>query len=244
MTAAPLEERVAGVRRRIAAAAGPRPVTLVAVTKGFGASTVAAARAAGLHDLGESYAQELVVKAEAGAGAQAGPAASAPSGVRWHFLGALQRRKVRRLAPLVHLWQSVDRGAAGAEIALHAPGARVLVQVNVSGLASRHGCSWDAAPALVAELRSLGLDVRGLMAVAGRGDDPRPQFRRLAALGDELGLEELSMGMSGDLEVALQEGSTMVRVGRDLFGPRPPRPAPTVPDGGVLRHYPSAQGGS
>lgn len=237
MTAALLEERVAVVRRRIAASAGPRPVTLVAVTKGFGTSTVAAARAAGLDDLGESYAQELVAKAEA----QAGPASS---GVRWHFLGALQRRKVRVLAPLVHLWQSVDRSAAGAEIARHAPGARVLVQVNVSGLASRNGCSWDAAPGLVAELRSLGLDVRGLMAVAGRDDDPRPQFRRLAALAAELGLEELSMGMSGDLEVALQEGSTMVRVGHDLFGPRPSRPAPTVPDGGALRHYPSAQGGS
>lgn len=248
MTAALLEERVAGVRRRIAAAAGPRPVTLVAVTKGFGPSTVAAARAAGLDDLGESYAQELVAKAEAHAEArteaEAGAAASAASGARWHFLGALQRRKVRLLAPIVHLWQSVDRSAAGAEIARHAPGARVLVQVNVSGLASRNGCSWESAPGLVAELRSLGLDVRGLMAVAGRDDDPRPQFRRLAALAAELGLEELSMGMSGDLDVALQEGSTMVRVGHDLFGPRPLRPASTVPDLDALRQYPSAQGGS
>lgn len=243
MTAARLEERVAGVRRRIAAAAGPRPVTLVAVTKGFGPSTVAAARAAGLHDLGESYAQELVAKAEAEAGPALSATPPAPA-VRWHFLGALQRRKVRLLAPLVHLWQSVDRTAAGAEIARHAPGARVLVQVNVSGLASRNGCSWEAAPGLVGELRSLGLDVRGLMAVAGPADDPRPQFRRLAALSAELGLAELSMGMSGDLEVALQEGSTMVRVGHDLFGPRTPRPAPTVPDGGALRQYPSAQGGS
>ena len=229
-----LERRVAVVRERIAAATpGTRPVTLVAVTKGFGPGTVAAARAAGLDDLGESYGQELAAKAGA-----------MGTGGRWHFLGAIQRRKVRPLAPLVRLWQSVDRVEAGREIARHAPGASVLVQVNVSGAPGRNGCTWDETPRLVDDLRALGLDVRGLMAVAGRDDDPRPQFRRLAALASDLGLDELSMGMSGDLEVALQEGSTMVRVGRDLFGPRPPRTAPPVPHRGDLRKYPSAQGGS
>ena len=226
MTAAGLDERVADVRRRVAAAGGGRPVTVVAVTKGFGRDTVAAARAAGLDDLGENYAQELLAKADA-----------AGTGGRWHFLGAVQRRKVRPLAALVHLWQSVDRLAAGAEIARHAPGASVLVQVNVSGQPGRNGCSWDEAPALVGDLRGLGLEVRGLMAVAGR-DDPRPQFRRLADLGGRLELEELSMGMSADLEVAVEEGSTMVRVGSDLFGPRPV-PARTGP-----RRYCSAEGGS
>ena len=225
---ATLADRVAGVRARIADAAGGRPVTLVAVTKGFGRDTVAAARAAGLDDLGESYAQELVAKAGA-----------IGDGGRWHFLGAVQRRKVRVLAPFVHLWQSVDRVEAGREIARHAPGAAVLVQVNVTGLRNRNGCTWDEAPALVDDLRRLGLDVRGLMAVADR-DDPRPQFHRLADLGRRLGLPELSIGMSGDLDVAVEEGSTMVRVGEALFGPRP-RP---VRDGGAGRNYPAAEGGS
>ena len=225
-SAALLAERVVDVRARVGAAAGARPVTLVAVTKGFDRDTVVAARAAGLDELGENYAQELLAKADA-----IGP------GGRWHFLGAVQRRKVRLLAPLVHLWQSVDRAAAGREIARHAPGASVLVQVNVTGQAGRRGCSWDEAPALVDELRVLALDVRGLMAVAGL-DDPRPQFRRLAGLARDLGLDELSMGMSGDFEAAVEEGSTMVRVGTELFGPRP------VPDPAGPRRYSSAEGGS
>lgn len=232
VTAGLLQNRVAHVRRRIEGAAGSRPVTLVGVTKGFGPDAVVAARAAGLDDLGENFAHELAAKAPA-----AGP------GARWHFLGALQRRKVRDLAPLVHLWQTVDRVAAGREIARHAPGAAVLVQVNVTGAEGRPGCSWEEAPALVDDLRALGLDVRGLMAVAGR-HDPRPQFRRLAVLAGRLGLPELSMGMSGDFEVAVEEGSTMVRVGRDLFGPRPARPPRPVPDHGDPRHYSSAQGDS
>ena len=218
-----LADRVAEVRARVASAAGSRPVTLVAVTKGFGPGTVEEARAAGLDDLGENYAQELVAKAPA-----------AGTGCRWHFLGAVQRRKVRTLAPLVHLWQSVDRPAVGREIARHAPGARVLVQVNVTGAEGRNGCTWDGAPALVDELRSLSLDVRGLMAI-GDPVDPRSQFRRLAQLARRLELKELSMGMSGDLEVAVEEGSTMVRVGRALFGPRH--------DPAGLRRYCSAEGG-
>jgi len=223
---ATLADRVAGVRRRIDAVAGGRRVTLVAVTKGFGRDTVAAARAAGLDDLGESYAHELVAKADA-----------IGDGGRWHFLGAVQRRKVRHLAPVVALWQSVDRLGAGREIARHAPGASVLVQVNVTGLANRNGCTWDDAPGLVEGLSALGLDVRGLMAVGGR-DDPRAEFRRLAVLARSLGLREVSTGMSGDLEVAVEEGSTMVRVGQALFGPRP------VPDRAGRRNYPAAQGGS
>lgn len=231
MTTDGLDERAADLRRRVAAAAGGRPVTVVAVTKGFGAATVAAARAAGLDDLGESYAQEMLAKAPA-----------LGDGGRWHFIGAVQRRKVRALAPLVHLWQSVDRVDAGREIARHAPGASVLVQVNVTGWPGRNGCSWESAPALVSELRAMDLDVQGLMAVAER-DDPRPQFRRLAALAAELDLRELSMGMSDDLDVALDEGSTMVRVGRSLFGARP-HDASTVPDLVGRRRYPSPKGGS
>lgn len=209
--------RADGLRERLTAAGGPH-VTVVAVTKGFGPDAVEAAVAAGLADVGESYAQELLAKA-------GDPRAGA---ARWHFLGAVQRRKVRDLAPLVHLWQSVDREAAGVEIARHAPGAAVLVQVNVSGAPGRNGCAWDDALHLVEQLRAIELDVRGLMAVAGR-DNPRAQFRRLAVLARDLGLAELSMGMSGDLEVAVEEGATMVRVGRALFGAR------RVPDFGGRR---------
>jgi len=213
-----VQARATALRVRLASAAGGRPVAVVAVTKGFGPDAVAAAVAAGLDDVGESYARELVAKAR---DHRAGTA-------RWHFLGAVQRRKVRDLAPLVHLWQSVDRDAAGREIARHAPGAAVLVQVNVTGAPGRQGCTWDDAPSLVERLRSMDLDVRGLMAVAGR-EDPRVQFRRLAGLARDLGLAELSMGMSGDIEVAVEEGATMVRVGRALFGARP------IPDPGAWR---------
>lgn len=203
-------ERVAEVRRRISAAGGdPDTVTLVAVTKGFGQEQVAAVRRAGIEDIGENYAQELL-----------GKAADAQDGPRWHFLGAIQRRKVRTMAPFVHLWQSVDRLVAGHEVARHAPGAAVLVQVNVTELPGRPGCTWSDAPALVDGLRQADLDVRGLMAV-GSADGSRREFRRLASLRAALGLNEVSMGMSGDLEIAVEEGSTMVRVGRALFGPRP-----------------------
>lgn len=201
--------RVADLRQRVADVTGGRPVTIVAVTKGFGPAAVDAVVAAGLSDVGESYARELAEKAAAVAGEP-----------RWHFLGAVQRRKVRDLAPHVRLWQSLDRDAAAAEIARHAPGAAVLVQVNVTGAPGRNGCAWDDAPGLVGRSRALGLDVRGLMAVASR-ENPRNDFRRLARLAGDLHLAELSMGMSGDLEAALEEGSTMIRVGRGLLGERP-----------------------
>lgn len=217
-------ERVAEVRARIAGAGGdPRALTLVAVTKGFGPEQVAAVADAGIGDVGENYAQELLAKA-----------GTAERGVRWHFLGAVQRRKVRVLAPFVHLWQSVDRLAAGHEVARHAPGASVLVQVNVTEQPGRPGCAWSDAPGLVDGLRQADLDVRGLMAV-GSAHGSRMEFRRLASLRAALGLQELSIGMSADLEVAVEEGSTMVRVGRALFGPRP--------GAGDLRRYSHPRGG-
>ena len=137
----------------------------------------------------------------------------------------MQRNKVAALAPHVHLWQAVDRPAAGEAIARRQPGARVLVQVNVTGEPAKPGCPPADAPALVARLRGLTSTSRGLMAVGPAGDPKlaRPGFRRLATLARQLGLAELSMGMSDDLEVAVQEGATMVRIGRALFGPRPGR---------------------
>jgi pyridoxal phosphate enzyme (YggS family) len=203
-------ERLAAVRDRMSrAGADPSHVTVVAVTKGFGPEAVAAACDAGLSDIGENYAQEL--------------AAKWLEGPRWHFLGGIQRNKIRALAPHVDVWQSVDRPEEGAAIAAHSPGATVLVQVNVSGEPQKAGCGWDDAGPLVDSLRADGLDVRGLMGVGPAGDPEaaRLPFRRLAALARSLNVKEVSMGMTADLEVAVQEGSTMVRVGTALFGVRP-----------------------
>ena len=211
------------VRARIAEAGGaPGEVTIVAVTKGFGADAVEAALDAGLPDVGENYAQELEAKASAL------PAAVAAR-CRWHFLGHIQRNKVNRLCAHVRLWHSVDRAAVGREIARKAPNAAVLVQVNVSGDKVKNGCRFEDAPALVDALTAMGLDVRGLMAVAPTGPPElaRPGFRRLTTLAERLGLPERSMGMTGDLEVAVQEGTTMVRIGRALFGERNARPEPS-----------------
>jgi PLP dependent protein len=208
---------LATVRRRIEAAGGdPGRVSVVAVTKGFGLDAVSAALQAGLTDVGENYGQELATKA-----------AAAPPGLTWHFLGPVQRNKVAGLARYVRMWQAVDRLAAGEAIARRQPGARVLVQVKVADEAGKQGCPPAEAPDLVTRLRQMDLDVRGLMALGppGEPDAARPGFRRLAAMARDLGLAELSMGMTADLEVGVQEGATMVRIGRALFGPRPEAPA-------------------
>jgi pyridoxal phosphate enzyme (YggS family) len=207
-----LSARLEAVRHRIEAAGGdPAAVRIVAVTKGHPAEAVAEAMAAGLLDLGESYAQELVGKAE-----------SLDAQARWHFVGGLQRNKVRAVAPFVHLWQSVDRLSLAGEIARHAPGAAVLVQVNVTGLEHQSGCPSERLPSVVDGCTDLGLVVQGLMAIGPQGPDAevRAAFRRVRELADRHGLAERSMGMTGDLDAAVAEGSTMVRVGTALFGPR------------------------
>ncbi|HZU71604.1 MAG TPA: YggS family pyridoxal phosphate-dependent enzyme [Acidimicrobiales bacterium] len=210
-------EAVAGLRRQMAeAGADPDRVRVVAVTKGQPFEAVAEAAGAGLVDLGENYAQELLAKA-----ARATEAGLA--GLRWHFLGAVQRNKVADLAPVVWLWQSVDRAEEAGAIARSAPGARVLVQVAIAPGPGRGGCAPEEAAGLVEASRRLGLDPLGLMAV-GAPDDPGTTadgFRWLAAEASRLGLPEVSMGMSEDFRSAVQAGSTMVRIGRALFGPRP-----------------------
>ena len=221
---AELADRLVAVRARIEAAGGdPSAVRVVAVTKGHGVEAVRAALAAGLTDVGENYADELVAKA-----AGLGPG---PAGPSWHFLGTVQRNKVARLAPLVSCWQAVARIEEGRAIAARRPGSTVLVQVDVAGLEGRNGCRPADVPSLVTGLRGEALDVAGLMAVGPPGppEASRAGFRAVTALADRLDLPVRSMGMSDDLEVAVSEGSTMVRLGRTLFGERSPRahrPAP------------------
>lgn len=219
MDIAVVADRVRRVRARIDAAGGGPHVRLMAVTKGFGAEAVRAAIEAGVTDIGENYAQELVVKLR-----QLG---SLPPEVTVHFIGRIQTNKVRILAPFVRSYQSVDRASIVSEIAKRAPGSAVFIQLNLSGEQTKGGCDAVEARRLVPMARDLGLDVRGLMGVGLAGDPElaRPGFSMLVELADEMGLPERSIGMSGDLEVAVAEGSTMVRVGRDLFGPRPVVPS-------------------
>lgn len=227
-TVAQVRANLAGVRARVEAAGGDlATVRIVGVTKAFGPPVVQVARAAGLVDLGENYAQELVAKQPSQKGAPGTTAAGddAPPAPVWHFLGRLQTNKVRSLAGIVGLWQSVDRPELAREIARRAPGAQVLVQINLSGEPQKGGCSFAEAPGLVTAARDLGLEVRGFMGVGPDGppEGARAGFRELVALADGLGLPERSLGMSNDLEVAVEEGSTMIRIGRGLFGARPPK---------------------
>jgi hypothetical protein len=222
-----IPEHLAEVRERIATAAraagrDPASVTLVAVSKEVDVHAVVEAAAAGQRDFGENRAQELERKIAAGAPF---PEGAEPA---WHFIGRLQRNKVKSIAGAVTLWQSVDRTEIGASIAKHAPAARVLVQVNVSGEEQKGGCAPSDTAGVVDGLRALGLDVAGLMTVPPQLGDPRPYFATLRELAARLGLGTLSMGMSGDFEAAIGEGATIVRVGTAVFGPR--RPGAISPD--------------
>ena len=201
------------VRSRISAAGGT-DVAIVGVTKTWGIDAVRAAAAAGCDAVGENYAQELVTKL-------GGMTGLPPV----HFIGRLQTNKVKLVAPLVSVFETVDRDGLATEIARRAPGARVLVQVSTDDDPGKGGCAVLEIPALVERCRALGLDVAGLMTVGpttGGPDAARPGFRTVRAAVDALGLTVCSMGMSDDLEVAVQEGSTQVRIGSALFGPRRP----------------------
>lgn len=191
-----------------------RRVTLVAVTKSFGADAILAAARARCDAIGENYAQELLEKAHA-----------VPEGLEVHFIGHLQSNKVRLLSGVVDVWETVDRVSLVSEIARRCgnAGARVLVQVNTTGEASKGGCAPTDAAGLVAAARSSGLVVEGLMTIGPTGGDEqqcREAFRLLRGLADDLGLAECSMGMSDDWEIAVEEGATIVRLGSALFGSR------------------------
>jgi pyridoxal phosphate enzyme (YggS family) len=201
--------------RRAGGEPGPSGVRIVAVTKHHDASVAAAVVAAGLADLGESYARELADKAVA-------VAATDVATPRWHFIGQLQTNKVRVVAPHVHLFHSIDRSSLIAAVARRVPGAAVLIQVDLAEAPGRGGCAFGELDRLVAEAVDAGLDVRGLMGVAPLAPEVEVarSFGALRRAVDRLGLAECSMGMSQDLEVAVAEGSTMVRIGTALVGAR------------------------
>jgi PLP dependent protein len=235
-----LAGRVAKLRGRIAAAAAragrdPDEVALVAVSKRHDAARIEAAVAAGITDVGESYAQEMVAKMDQ-------VATGTPLG--WHFIGRLQRNKVRMIVGRAALIHAVDSEALAREIDRRAAAAgivqSVLVAVNVAGEAHKSGVPAVEAAALVALCEALpAVRCDGLMTIpppAAVPADSRPHFRALAALRDSLRtptrpLPVLSMGMSDDFEVAVEEGATLVRVGTAIFGPRPVGAA--APGGGV-----------
>jgi len=229
-----LGERLAEVRGRIAAAAArsgraPGSVTLVAVVKTVGSESVAAAIALGALDLGENRVQEAEGKIEA-----VGRAAPDGAPVRWHLIGHLQRNKAARAAELFDRVHSVDRLEVAEALSRHAMAAGrrlpALVEVNVAGESSKFGVAPEALDALLEGVAALpGLALDGLMTVGpqvAEAGAARPHFARLRMLRDaaerklHLKLPVLSMGMSGDFEVAVEEGATLVRVGTALFGPR------------------------
>ncbi len=220
-TTAAVGERYEAVQARIARATD-REVTVVAVTKALGSWAVDAAAACGIGHIGENYAQECLAKLTE---------ATAVPRPRVHFVGRLQRNKVRMLAGCVDVWQTVDRPELAREIGRRAPGAEVMIQVNISEEESKGGCRAAETEQLASVVAGAGLDLVGLMGIGpfGPAEEARSGFRSLRRMVDDLGLGHCSMGMTDDLEVAVAEGATMVRIGRSLFGERPRRGARTVP---------------
>lgn len=198
------------VRTRIAATGrDPQSVRIVAVTKTFGVPEVLAASELGLSHFGENYVDELCAKRVV-----------APEAT-WHFLGALQTNKIARVAACAHVLSGVSREKELTKIAALARESSLDIQVDFTSRAERNGVAPDDVAYLVSRARELNLNVRGLMVVAPpepRG--ARDAFVRTVALADSLGLSERSMGMSEDLEIACEAGTTEVRLGRALFGPR------------------------
>lgn len=220
------------VRERIAAAArrcgrSPDSARLIAVSKRKPATDIREAYAAGQRDFGENYAQELVDKATQ---------LQDLEGIRWHMIGHLQRNKVRQILPVVHAIHTVDSVRLATELGRRAearggPPVEVLVEVNVSGEASKSGCEPSQLAPLLEALRGYScLSVHGLMTVPPASEDPEhalPYFERLRSLRDAQAgsatLPDLSMGMTSDLEQAVAAGATWVRVGTAIFGARPAR---------------------
>jgi len=220
-----LPERLAHVRAELARRAA-QPVTIVAVTKGFGTEAIRAAAAAGIADIGENRVQEAVQKQDA---------LRELSGIRWHLIGHLQRNKARVAAGRFDLVHSLDSLELARELDRRSTTPqRVLLQVNVARESQKSGCAPEEAAALARQIVALGaLRLEGLMTLAPLTDDEdvqRRTFRGLRVLRDsikeEVGvwLPTLSMGMSGDYASAVAEGATVIRLGTVLFGPRAETP--------------------
>ncbi len=216
-----LPERLAQVRAKIARLAS-HPVTIVAVTKGFGTDAIRAAVAAGLDDIGENRVQEAVQKQDA---------LRAVPGIRWHLIGHLQRNKARVAADRFAMVHSIDTLELATELNRRSgTPVRVLLQVNVAREPQKSGCAPEEAGTLARQIAALGnLRLDGLMTLAPFTDDVEVQrrtFRGLRRLRDRIKEEEglwlptLSMGMSGDYATAVAEGATVIRLGTVLFGPR------------------------
>jgi len=212
---------LAAVRARIARAAerarrDPAGVRLIAVSKTMPAALVRAAIDAGATDVGENYVQEAIDKR-----------AVVGDGARWHLIGHLQRNKAARAVETFDCIQTIDSPALAAAVARHAAAAgrtmRVLLEVKLGGEASKSGVPPADLPALLDAARVSALVVDGLMTVPppGEPEAARPHFRALRELAARHGLRELSMGMTDDFEVAIEEGATMIRIGRAIFGARP-----------------------
>lgn len=216
--------------RRAAGRRGPRhgPVRLVAASKARDAAEIAAACRAGVTDFGENYLQEALPKICALAGRN----------LTWHFVGAVQSNKTRDIAHHFHWVQTVDRAEVAKRLHRHRAGMpplNVCIQVNIDAEPAKAGVAPEGIGELAQAVRELGqLRLRGLMAMPARHDAgaaSRPSFLRMAALfeahrpADDASWDTLSMGMSGDYETAVEAGSTCVRIGTAIFGPRPPRSA-------------------
>ncbi|MGJ5815461.1 YggS family pyridoxal phosphate-dependent enzyme [Paludibaculum fermentans] len=215
-----LADRLTEVEGRIAAACqaagrARETVTLLAVTKVFPAQVLLDAYAAGMREFGENYVQEFEGKAP-----QLGPL----PGTRFHLIGHLQSNKSRKAGELFQVIQTVDSAKLARRLSEMEKPLEVMIEVKLSEEDSKHGCAPEDLPALVAAIRDLPhLTLSGLMTMPPWSENvelSRPYFRRLRELAQQHGLPGLSMGMSHDLEVAIQEGSTMVRVGTALFGKR------------------------
>ncbi|MHB8511226.1 MAG: YggS family pyridoxal phosphate-dependent enzyme [Actinomycetota bacterium] len=214
-----VSERVREARQRIAAACArvnrkADAITLVGAVKGVPPDVIVQS---GIRDAGENRAQDLLAKQEA----------LKDHDLIWHFIGALQGNKVRKIVGRVRLIHSIDsielvesvsRAACDGSITQS-----ILIEVNTSGESSKAGCDPTELPALIARARELdGVDVRGLMTIPKSSDieQARRSFRTLAGLARSNSLPELSMGMSADFEVAIEEGATIIRLGTALYGPR------------------------
>ena len=216
-------ERLAGVRGRIDAACAragrsPDSVGLVAVSKRQPVELIREAYAAGQRHFGENYAQELRDKAQG---------LTDLDDIVWHFIGPLQVNKAKYVAKAADTFHALDRADLGVELSRRRAGPyplRCLIEVNVAGEASKSGVAPAGVSALLHVTQPLAnLKLVGLMTMPPLADDPeavRPHFRALAALARSLGLAELSMGSTGDFEVAIEEGATWVRVGTAIFGER------------------------